>query len=564
LRVPVGNQDLSTQITTFERAARRQLESEEYVSVHFFDPFSGGAAAELRSRLGFRLLYDAIRLPSLDSPYLGAGWASPKLVARARRLELFSMMNADRVLVTSPQAHAYVQALGVGEEHVDVLRPPVVLSPPSRVLVRPDDCLRLVHVGSDASYHDLKVAFEAFALVVNEQPNRFRLTLLGVQGAARQALETLADAVGAPVEFLPPVTHAELPEALAHFDVGLLTQADGPRNRDFGGGFSRLADYLGAGRPIVAADLPGLRQSLPSDAGCFYPCGDVASLAKHLRTLGQDSALRQRMSTAATAAAATFSETSVQAQLLALYQRLAPATGRAAAPLEITELRQGSTVDAAVEALNPDSPALPSGVVLEAEANDGWQIGRPGVTAGPHTQAPRVEVVALAEFFTGSLETAPPTEQMPAEPSPPPRPVATFGLRPAPPLVAPTEGASRFSPPIEPPLPAALPMAPAPPPLPQAVSSTTPLPQPHPSHGSRPTAPLAPEASADAVEIEASEVESLDDVVEEAAGVEEIAADVGPPPSALDPWFAQLAHGWGPSDGSLFDRHTPPTTMPGT
>lgn len=36
-----------------------------------------------------------------------------------------------------------------------------------------------------------------------------------------------------------------------------------------------------------------------------------------------------------------------------------------------------------------------------------------------------------------------------------------------------------------------------------------------------------------------------------------------PPASSLDPWFAQLVHGYCPPESQLFTRHVPPTTMPG-
>ena len=36
-----------------------------------------------------------------------------------------------------------------------------------------------------------------------------------------------------------------------------------------------------------------------------------------------------------------------------------------------------------------------------------------------------------------------------------------------------------------------------------------------------------------------------------------------PPESKLNAWFAQLAHGYCPPEGTHFARHTPPTTMPG-
>jgi hypothetical protein len=36
-----------------------------------------------------------------------------------------------------------------------------------------------------------------------------------------------------------------------------------------------------------------------------------------------------------------------------------------------------------------------------------------------------------------------------------------------------------------------------------------------------------------------------------------------PPESRMNPWFAQLAHGYCPPEGTRFARHTPPTTFPG-
>ncbi|NOK36166.1 glycosyl transferase family 1, partial [Corallococcus exercitus] len=77
----------------------------------------------------------------------------------------------------------------------------------------------------------------------------------------------------------------------------------------------------------------------------------------------------------------------------------------------------------------------------------------------------------------------------------------------------------------------------------------------------RPSAPLdEPE------EIAADEVQDADSLDVEAADAVE-AVDEGPPPappeSALNPWFAQLAHGYCPPEGARFARHTPPTNFPG-
>jgi hypothetical protein len=45
--------------------------------------------------------------------------------------------------------------------------------------------------------------------------------------------------------------------------------------------------------------------------------------------------------------------------------------------------------------------------------------------------------------------------------------------------------------------------------------------------------------------------------------VSPVDTDSSPPPSAIDPWLAQLVHGYCPPGSHLFDRPVPPTTMPG-
>ena len=70
----------------------------------------------------------------------------------------------------------------------------------------------------------------------------------------------------------------------------------------------------------------------------------------------------------------------------------------------------------------------------------------------------------------------------------------------------------------------------------------------------RPAAPGSDEAE----EISADEIQEAEDTQ---TGVSLDLADSGP--STLDPWFAQLVHGYCPPEGALFARHPPPTTFPG-
>jgi len=66
---------------------------------------------------------------------------------------------------------------------------------------------------------------------------------------------------------------------------------------------------------------------------------------------------------------------------------------------------------------------------------------------------------------------------------------------------------------------------------------------------------VMPDASADTGE--------EDGDVMEAEDFDAIESNHTPLPSKLDPWLAQLVHGYCPPDAPAFNRHTPPTNFPG-
>lgn len=131
------------------------------------------------------------------------------------------------------------------------------------------------------------------------------------------------------------------------------------------------------------------------------------------------------------------------------------------------------------------------------------------------------------------------------------------------------------------------PVVKGPPPLPEKARpslSIPPLP-PRPG-GSRAVPPplpsrATPDEPEELSEVEAEEIQeadtspafphlpSLEEEPEEISSEEIQEADSPdipprePPESGLNPWFAQLAHGYCPPEGTSFARHTPPTTFPG-
>jgi glycosyltransferase involved in cell wall biosynthesis len=347
LRVPVGAGDLAARAQAFDRAVRRQLDSEEYVLVHCFDPFGGYALAERRSEFGYKLIYDACTLPSVELPFVASeAEANRRFLAKVRRQELFCLMNADAVVVGSELTRDYVCGLGVAREQVHLLPAPVDLGPyQPAVMGQPDATpMTLIHLGHQGACQDLPTVLEALQLAL--QTVDVRLAVVGPKHAEHQArLEELVAErkLTGKVDFQPPVAHDDLHKVLATADVGLLTLSEVERNSVVGSPLSRLGEYLAAGRPVIAADVPSARAQLPEDGAVLYRPGDAASLADAIVTLATDPARRVKLGAAARRGASDRDAVKVRADLVAIYVGLSGAGVRAvgdddARPDEVTQL----------------------------------------------------------------------------------------------------------------------------------------------------------------------------------------------------------------------------------
>lgn len=327
LRVPVGTGDLTSRIQTFERAVRRQLESEEYALAHFLDPFAGLALCERKAELGYKLVYEAQGFPSQELYALYPGTESdPRLLSRLLRQELYCLTNADRIVTGSELTRSYIHGLGVGTQRVHVLRTPVDVarfqpSPPEQAEGR---TLEVLYLGSQVSWQGLPCLLDAVALASAQLPVHLRL--VGPRHPTyAPSLEALVAALHleSQVEWLPPVPHDALPALLARADVAVAPLEDTERNRVQGGPLAKLAEYLAAGRPVIASDLPLVRAQLPSSAALFHRPGDARALAVHLVNLGRSPSLRRRLGSEGRAfAERSLDSAHVGAQLLALYREL--------------------------------------------------------------------------------------------------------------------------------------------------------------------------------------------------------------------------------------------------
>ncbi|WP_095961585.1 glycosyltransferase family 4 protein [Corallococcus macrosporus] len=377
LRVPVGSGDLASRIQAFERAVRRQLESEDYALAHFTDPFGGYALCELKGDYGYRLIYEAQTFPSQELRYTHPQTEGDRrFLSKIRRQELFCLMNADLVVTGSEATRAYIQSLGASEDQVRVLPAPVDLAPFSPdVLGAPDgEPLRMMYLGSQVGWQGLSTLLRAVALAARHE--EVRLTVVGARHADWQPhLDDLVKELklGDRVEFQPPVNHDDLAKVLALADVGVLPLEDVERNRVQGGPLAKASEYCAAGRPLIAADLPVTRELIPEAAGLFFPPGDSQALADRILELARDVPRRLELGRAARAHAEEALDAGlIRGKLLDLYDSLLEKRSEPVSTTSEDDLPAPTTVTGTptnrLAALLPPEPAPTAAPVARSKA----------------------------------------------------------------------------------------------------------------------------------------------------------------------------------------------------
>lgn len=432
LRVPVGVGDLGSRLMAFDRAVRRQLESEEYVLVHFTDPHGGYALCERRPEFGFRLVYEALGFPSQELRYTHPQTEGDRrFLAKVRRQELFCLMNADRVLTGSEATKQFIQSIGVAGEQIRVIRPPVDLSKfPLDQLAPPDRTpMTVVYVGSQVGYQGLPSLLRALHLAIAKAP--MKLKLIGPRHPDWQThLDDLVSelGLGSAVEFQPPVGSDDLFKVLSTGDVGVVPLDNVERNRRQGGALAKLSDYLAAGRPVIAADLPATREVLPTSAGTFFPPGDVERLAERLVELALSPSRRVELGAAGRRVAEErFDAALIRGQLIDLYDELLGRVEEAPQePPRETPTHTGTPTKRVLETerLTEDAPVPKTDPAIAGSGRSGARGERSASALGEFdadpTEAIDLPIVLGTEILEPGEGSSTTTEPFSAPPSAPP------------------------------------------------------------------------------------------------------------------------------------------------
>lgn len=171
-----------------------------------------------------------------------------------------------------------------------------------------DGPLRVIAVGT----LDHRKNFAAALEIISKVRDAYELTVVG-DGPLREDLEKEAEMLGVRSHFLGSRT--DVPELLAGADVFLSSSTYE------GFGIAAL-EAMATGLPVVAPDLPGLREVV-GNAGSLYPPGDTDEAARHLTDLRVDT-VRSEAAARSRATAERFSIDQTVDAYLSVYGSLTP------------------------------------------------------------------------------------------------------------------------------------------------------------------------------------------------------------------------------------------------
>lgn len=304
----------------FHERACRVFAKTRFDVYHVRSPFEGLAVPA-----GAPLVYEVNGLASIEAAYHHPGVrAVPSVRDKLRRMELLLLERAALVLTPSRVTRELLLDFGVPPAKVRVIpnAPSVAATPIPAARPEVEGPMRLCYLGTLSPWQGLSWALGALARV--SVP--FRLTVRTPSGERpRRELARRIRKLGLTdkVEVCDPLPLAELGPWLATQDAALCPLRPCERNLVQGGMPLKLLDAMAAGLPVVAPDLPIVRDVV-DDALPLYRRHSEHDLAAHVSALAASHDLRRALGERARVRVARhFSEQRQREELLSAYRSIA-------------------------------------------------------------------------------------------------------------------------------------------------------------------------------------------------------------------------------------------------
>ncbi len=249
-----------------------------------------GSCAAVCVYTGARTVFDLDALPKSNSP---AELVLKRLLRnQSPRLRIAVITEALRQMVAERYSYADTDKMIIAPNGVDTI--PFDYAPgrdeARQTLNLPGDKPIVGHVGSLSPSNGV----ETLAQLVSQMPE-VHFLMVGDRGDGLNRLRGEAGDSGAGTNLIAPgnVDNSEVPLWLSACDILLLANQILPgwenRNALYTSPM-KLFEYMASGKPIIASDLPILREILDEDTAVFVPSSDIGAWIEAIRNLLKDPA----------------------------------------------------------------------------------------------------------------------------------------------------------------------------------------------------------------------------------------------------------------------------------
>jgi len=307
-----------------------------YDVVHYRNIWDGLALAQNKRRFGYKTIFEVNGLPSVELKYhyprLDHG-----LLMKIKEQEIATLHLSDAILCPSGVTRDYIASLGVERARVTVI--PNGVSPsdfsPSPLPPRAGRVPILLYLGTLADWQGLEVVVKALPMILARHPIQLRIVGRGRSRQRKRLLKQVRRlGVEASVVVQSAVPHHEVPALIAAADLCVAPLSLTERNITQGACPIKILEYMAAGRPLLASNLPIVRELVREglDALLFSP-DDPEDLARQALALLEDFDLSERLAASASRRALTqFTWHEAQKKLVKVYRSLLSPRGAQGLP----------------------------------------------------------------------------------------------------------------------------------------------------------------------------------------------------------------------------------------
>lgn len=298
----------------------------DYEVVHFRNVWDGFHIAHNKKKLGYKTLFEVNGLPSIELKYHYPGMDST-LLAKIKEQEIATLHLSDAIICPSNVTRDYIASLGLSRKLVTVI--PNGVSPSdfsaTPLPTRDGRVPVLLYIGTLADWQGLDIVIKSLPKILEGQAVKLHIVGRG-RSRQRKMLAKQIRKLGLDEHVIvqPAVPHHEIPALVAQADICVAPLGLNDRNVTQGACPIKVLEYMAAGRPLLASNMPIVRELVREDVdGLLFSPNDPNDLARQAGVLLRDIELSKRLAESAAAhVREKFTWHESQKKLVKVYEKL--------------------------------------------------------------------------------------------------------------------------------------------------------------------------------------------------------------------------------------------------